>query len=176
MHLTIHDQFKGQTCKYLVLLIVFLFSLIPAAKPALAENLQMVVQDKNNNIGCPPTSPDSLGPFYKARAPLRQSVGKGYKLSGRVVSTKNCSPIPQARIELWMAGPDGDYKDDFRATVISNDAGEYSFESHIPPAYMNRPPHIHIRVTAEGFKDLITQHYPEMNTKKAVFDLILIPD
>jgi protocatechuate 3,4-dioxygenase beta subunit len=103
-------------------------------------------------------------------------VGKGYELSGRVLSTKNCSPILQARVELWMAGPDGDYRDDFRATVIPNGAGKYYFESHNPPAYMNRPPHIHIRVTAEGYKTLITQHYPEVNAKKAEFDLILIPE
>ena len=81
----------------------------------------MVVQQKKYSIGCAPTPPDALGPFYKPKAPLRNSVGKGYALSGIVMSTKDCSPIPRAHIELWMAGPDGDYKDDYRATVIPDE-------------------------------------------------------
>ena len=135
----------------------------------------MVAQNKKYSIGCAPTQPDALGPFYKPKAPLRNSVGKGYELRGRVLSTKDCSPIPQAHIELWMAGPDGDYKDDYRATVIPNEAGEYFFESHSPPSYFHRPPHIHMRVSADGFKTLITQHYPDTNLKKGSLDLVLIP-
>lgn len=136
----------------------------------------MDTQNKKYSIGCRPTLPDALGPFYKPNAPLRQSVGKGYELSGRVLSSKDCSPIPQAHIELWLAGPDGDYKDDYRATVIPNEAGEYIFESHSPPSYSNRPPHIHMRVSAEGFKTLITQHYPEADSMKGKLDLVLIPE
>ena len=136
----------------------------------------MIAQSKKYSIGCPPTPPDALGPFCKPKAPLRNSVGEGYELSGRVLSSKDCAPIKEARIELWMAGPDGEYKDDYRATVLANESGEYRFESHHPPSYLRRPPHIHIRVTARGFKTLITQHYPEKATIKGQFDLVLIPD
>ena len=90
------------------------------------------------------------------------------------MSSMDCSPIPQAQIELWMAGPEGDYKDDYRATVISDESGQYRFESHLPPSYLSRPPHIHMRVTADGFKTLITQHYPEAGSKKGELDLVLI--
>lgn len=136
----------------------------------------MVAQQKKYDIGCAPTPPDSMGPFYKPEAPLRDRVGKGYELRGMVMSTKNCSPIPQARIELWMAGPDGEYKDDYRATVIPNNAGEYFLESHMPPSYFSRPPHIHIRVSADGFKPLVTQHYPQAGSKKGALDLVLTPE
>jgi protocatechuate 3,4-dioxygenase beta subunit len=135
----------------------------------------MITQQKKYSIGCTPTPPDALGPFYKPNAPLRYSVGKGYELSGRVMSTADCSPIPQAHIEFWMAGPDGDYKDDYRATVIPNQEGEYYFESHLPPPYLGRPPHIHMRVSANGFKTLVTQHYPEAGSKTGRLDLVLIP-
>ncbi len=135
----------------------------------------MIGQLKKYGIGCIPTPPGSLGPFYKPNAPLRGRVGSGYQLSGLVLSSKNCAPIPQAHIELWMAGPDGEYKDDYRAVVIANESGEYQFESHFPPSYSQRPPHIHMRVTARGFKTLITQHYPENRSKKGEFDLVLIP-
>ena len=134
----------------------------------------MDAQLKKYSTGCIPTPPDALGPFYKPKAPVRDSVGKGYKLSGKVMSSRDCSPILQARIELWLAGPDGDYKDEYRATVVPNEAGEYQFESHAPPSYLSRPPHIHMRVTAEGFKTLVTQHYPKRRSKSGKFDIVLI--
>ena len=136
----------------------------------------MVAQLKKFSIGCTPTPPDALGPFYKPNAPLRGSVGKGYEMSGRVMSSGDCLPIPRARIELWMAGPGGDYKDDYRATVIPDESGDYRFESHLPPSYAGRPPHIHVRVTADGFKTLVTQHYPEAGASTGEFNLVLIPD
>jgi protocatechuate 3,4-dioxygenase beta subunit len=124
---------------------------------------------------CNPTRPDSLGPFYKPDAPQRISVGSGYRLDGVVRSAATCSPIPGARIELWLAGPDGDYDDDYRATVYASDKGEYRFESHNPPAYYGRPPHIHIRVSAAGFKTLATQHYPSAGSHQGNFNLVLLP-
>ena len=74
----------------------------------------MVAQQKKYSIGCAPTPPDAMGPFYKPNAPVRKHVGKGYELTGAVISTRNCQPIPQAHIEIWMAGPDGEYTDDYR--------------------------------------------------------------
>lgn len=159
-----------------IIFSLFLFSPILLSNSISAENSYMVAQSKKFSIGCTPTPPDAMGPFYKPNAPLRDSVGKGYKLNGRVMSSGDCSPIPQAQIELWMAGPDGDYRDDYRATVKPDRSGEYRFESHRPPSYLNRPPHIHVRVTADGFKTLVTQHYPEAGTKKGEMDLVLISE
>jgi protocatechuate 3,4-dioxygenase beta subunit len=169
-YLPIHKNILPVFLFLLALFSTSLFSIV-----ILAENAYMIGQLKKYGIGCIPTQPDSLGPFYKPNAPLRSSVGRGYQLSGMVLSSKNCSPIPQAQIELWMAGPDGEYKDDYRAVVIANNVGEYQFESHFPPSYSSRRPHIHIRVTARGFKTLITQHYPENGSNRGEFDLVLIP-
>jgi len=136
----------------------------------------MISQSKKYSIGCAPTVPGALGPFYKPKAPLRNSVGKGYELNGTVLSSRDCSPIKHARIELWMAGPDGEYKDDYRATLLANASGEYWLESYPPSSYLRRPPHIHMRVTADGFKTLITQHYPKEGSSSEEFDLVLIAD
>lgn len=155
---------------------LFLLSLTLFSKSIFAENSIMVAEASKYTIGCRPTPPDALGPFYKPGAPLRNSVGKGYELTGKVLSSKDCAPIKEARIELWLAGPDGEYKDDYRATVLPNESGEYGFESHLPPSYLRRPPHIHIRVSADGFNTLSTQHYPEKGSSKAEFDLVLIPN
>jgi protocatechuate 3,4-dioxygenase beta subunit len=174
----ISSKTKSGQSKFLILIFSLTFLLSPTlfSKLILAENSYMIAQSKKYSIGCTPTTPDALGPFYKPKAPLRNSVGKGYELSGMVMSSKDCSPVMQARIELWMAGPDGEYKDDYRATVVANESGEYQFESHPPPSYLRRPPHIHIRVTADGFKTLITQLYPEDGSSSGEFDLVLIPD
>jgi protocatechuate 3,4-dioxygenase beta subunit len=57
---------------------------------------------------CKPTQPDMLGPFYEPGAPVRSSVGSGYVLSGTVLAAEECKPIPNAKIEFWLANPRGD--------------------------------------------------------------------
>ncbi|NIQ38148.1 MAG: intradiol ring-cleavage dioxygenase [Proteobacteria bacterium] len=124
---------------------------------------------------CQPTPPDSLGPFYKPNAPVRSSVGKGYLLRGVVRSSPDCSPIAGARVEFWLTGPDGRYYDEHRATLFSDESGRYQFESNFPPHYAGRPSHIHIRVSAPGYRTLATQHYPVKGETEKSFDLVLIP-
>ena len=125
---------------------------------------------------CEPTPPDAMGPFYQPNAPVRQKVGEGYLLQGVVRSSVNCEPIAQAQIEFWMVGPNGRYDDDHRAKVFSDWSGTYRFESNFPPPYYGRPAHIHIRVSAEGYQALVTQHYPDKGQTQGTFDLVLIPE
>jgi protocatechuate 3,4-dioxygenase beta subunit len=106
---------------------------------------------------------------------MRDSVGEGYILQGVVRSAAGCAPIAGAQIEFWMAGPNGEYTDDYRATQLSGDDGAYHFESHFPPPYSGRPPHIHLKVSAEGYQTLITQHYPKDGDTSASLDLVLVP-
>lgn len=124
---------------------------------------------------CTPTPDDQLGPYYEPGAPVRSSVGKGYVLTGTVKSAGDCTPIPRAQIEFWLTGPDGHYSDDYRATLYSDASGEYRFESNAPKPYFGRPPHIHVKVSSDGFRTLVTQHYPEKNSSRGVFDLVIIP-
>jgi protocatechuate 3,4-dioxygenase beta subunit len=122
---------------------------------------------------CRPTPYDEIGPFYRPDAPVRQAVGQGYRLTGTVLSAKDCRPLPKARIEFWLVNPQGEYDDAHRATVFADRQGRYRFESNRPTDYVGRKPHIHIMVTAEGHEQLITQHYPLENTTESVFDLVL---
>jgi protocatechuate 3,4-dioxygenase beta subunit len=123
---------------------------------------------------CKPTQPDMLGPFYEPGAPVRTSVGRGYVLTGSVLDAAECKPIPNAHIEFWLANPRGDYDDAHRATVIAGERGRYRLESNVPVSYGGRPPHIHVRVTAPGYEELVTQHYPERGQRKANSDLVLV--
>lgn len=124
---------------------------------------------------CKPTESDMMGPFYKPGAPVRASVGKGYILNGVVRSSKDCSPVRDAQIEFWLAGPDGRYDDDHRATVLADEKGAFGFESNYPKPYSGRPPHIHIRVSAKGFVTLVTQHYPENGRTRSTVEIVLMP-
>lgn len=124
---------------------------------------------------CEPTREDGEGPYYKAGAPERSSVGTGHVLSGVVRSFDGCVPIAGARIEFWQVGPNAQYDDDHRATMFSDTSGAYRFESNFPPGYEGRPPHIHIKVAAEGHKPLTTQYYPREGDTVGTFDLVLVP-
>ena len=124
---------------------------------------------------CDPTSPDLLGPFYQPNAPERSQVGTGYLLTGEIKSALTCKSISGAKVELWMAGPDGQYGNEWRATIFSDKDGKYHFSTHFPGHYGGRPPHIHMIISAPGFKELTTQHYPQKGKETATFDIILIP-
>lgn len=142
---------------------------------ALAAALLLAPLNEAQAASCAPTAEDMLGPYYEPGAPVRDRVGTGYVLAGVVRSAKDCAPIPAAMVELWLAGPDGGYDSAYRAVIIAGSAGNYRFESHAPPPYFGRPPHIHLRVSAKGFRTLVTQHYPEKGKKEGVFDLVLVP-
>ena len=148
---------------------------VSSAAIALTVVLFLVAASGESVEKCVPTNPDMLGPFYKPGAPERSSVGKGYVLSGVVKSSADCHHIKGARIEFWLAGPEGEYADNYRATVHSDQDGAYRFGSNFPPAYSGRPPHIHIKVSAEGFRTLVAQHYPAESHTSGIFDLVLMP-
>lgn len=124
---------------------------------------------------CEPTPADFLGPYYKPDAPVRSRIGEGYILVGEVVSATNCAPISNARIEFWLTNPAGLYDDDHRATVFSDGTGQYNFQCNFPPDYSGRPPHIHIRISAEGYKTLATQHYPTRGDSTGKVEIVLVP-
>ena len=170
--------FKVMTKRFILRLIAYMACIIASTGGfdiSGAKTHLLAASADNPETKCQPTPEDYLGPFYKAGAPVRSSVGQGYNLMGRVISSANCAPIPHARIELWLAGPDGTYDDDHRATIFADESGNYKFESNFPPGYSGRPPHIHMRISAEVFKTLVTQHYPTDGQTSGEFDIVLVP-
>jgi catechol 1,2-dioxygenase len=146
----------------------------PSKKNPPTETAESHAAAEDEPANCKPTQPDMLGPFYEPGAPVRTRVGSGYVLSGAVLSAEECKPIPNARIEFWLVNPRGDYDDAHRATVFAGQRGGYRLESNVPVSYGGRPPHIHVRVRASGYEELVTQHYPERGKRKANFDLVLV--
>jgi protocatechuate 3,4-dioxygenase beta subunit len=124
-------------------------------------------------MGCAPTVSDAEGPFYRANAPIRENTGLGLTISGKVRSAGSCTPIPGARVEWWQANREGKYDDEHRGALLTAGDGSYRFETDFPPAYYDRPPHIHVKVFAHGHRTLTTQIYPEEGRKFIPIDLIV---
>lgn len=122
---------------------------------------------------CIPTTADILGPFYRAGAPMRSDLrilgdpGVPFIFRGKITD-EQCNPLHGARVDVWHADNDGVYDNTtpafrYRGVVETDPNGAYSFTSIIPGKYLNgsvyRPVHIHYRITAPGFTELITQLY-----------------
>lgn len=123
---------------------------------------------------CAATRADVVGPYYKPDAPVRSKVGSGHVLQGTVRAAPTCAPIPGARIEFWLTGAGGRYTDDLRATVLADAQGRYRFESSFPVRYADAQPHIHIKVSAKGYRTVVTRYFPQARQHGGAFDLVLV--
>ncbi len=132
---------------------------------------------KDHFIGDSPTTTDILGPYYRPGAPFRKNLnppdftGEVLHLSGTIFRENGKSPMNNCLIEIWQCKEDGIYdnvSDDYlyRGSQRVSKDGKYYFVTTIPIPYPNdenlsifRPAHIHMRISAEGQQDLITQIY-----------------
>ena len=123
-------------------------------------------------LNCEPTTTDILGPFFSEGAPETNSIipedyeGDRLFLSGRLSSTDCDKIISNAVMDFWQANENGDYDNlgfNFRGKIITDENGNYNLETIIPGKYLNgsqyRPSHIHLKVQAEGYDELVTQIY-----------------
>lgn len=97
--------------------------------------------------------------------------GTKIKVNGYVYAGTKNAPVPNAKIELWQTddkgsyhpnanGPANKYREDqlaLRGYVVSNDEGYYEFISIYPGFYEGRARHIHAKISADGYRDTITQ-------------------
>jgi TolB protein len=140
----------------------------PPAAPVAAAN--------PTEAACGPTTAEIPGPNYVWNAPARASVGQGHVLSGTVRSGAGCAPIAGAKLEFWLASPDGQYDEEHRATVSADAEGAYRFESNFPGSYPERPlPHIHLFVSAPGHRSVTTEYHPPSGETAGTFDIVLAP-
>ena len=121
------------------------------------------------------TTDDILGPFFvengpntNVLAPEKEGVARLY-ITGTVYAKDCTTPIPNALIEVWQADFDGEYDDNnYRASIYSDQNGNYSFETIQPGKYLNgteyRPSHIHFKITHLDNPSLVTQLYFEGDT------------
>lgn len=133
--------------------------------------------DGNHFAGDTSTTTDILGPFYRPGAPLRTNLnptnftGETLHLAGTIFREDGKTPMNDCLIEIWQCQQDGLYdnvSDDYvyRGSQRVTTDGKYHFITTIPIPYPSdenpsifRPAHIHMRISAIGQQDLITQVY-----------------
>ncbi|ORY69825.1 Intradiol ring-cleavage dioxygenase [Pseudomassariella vexata] len=153
------------------------------------------------------TTPSAvLGPFHRASAPVLSNgssiihaspTSPWYKsasdllthISGRVISSTSGTPISNASIDVWEAGPNGMYEQqdedqpdmNLRGRFETDSEGRYAMVCLRPTAYPipydgpagkllqmldrhpYRPAHIHFIVSAKGHRTLTTQVFDRMD-------------
>ena len=126
--------------------------------------------------GCAPTGQGpSIGGYPDPDPPVRSVVGQGHVLTGMVRSSAGCAPVAGAKLVFWLAGPNGDYDDDHTATVFADSTGAYRFESNYPAFYGAGGPHIHLSISAPGYRRVETELFPYCGQTEGVFEPILAP-
>ncbi len=125
---------------------------------------------------CRPTPADVEGPFYVPGAPVRTSTGSGLVIRGRLLGTPGCRPLAEGRIEWWQTDGRGRYDDFHRGSQNTGPDGSYRFETDFPGVYPGRPPHIHFKANAPGYRSLTTQLYLRGGEAEVEFDIVLVPD
>lgn len=159
-----------------VLLFLLLLSLssacAPAAvTPALPTNTSVptVITTPSSQVrSCKPTLDDGVSPSYVANTPERTIVGHGHILTGVVLSSVDCQPIAHAKLEFWTEEEGLGHPDSSRATFFTDEQGRYRFEC-------NSPEHIHMRISADGYKTIGVNSYHPNGAEEGTLDIVLEP-
>lgn len=119
-----------------------------------------------------PTSTDILGPFFRAKAPIRHDLSYGNDhqgmpliVKGKIFGSDCTTPLSGVELDVWHCDHEQNYdmaSDEFRcrAKIITDKNGHYWYKTFIPPPYAQRPKHIHYLIHKyEGHQKLVTQLY-----------------
>jgi protocatechuate 3,4-dioxygenase beta subunit len=131
--------------------------------------------DGQKYVGTDPTTTDILGPFYRPGAPFKANLiqqgtkGETLHFSGIVIGKDGKTPVKEALVEIWHCDETGTYDNTsdnyvYRASAKTSADGKYHFTTIMPVPYaagqtLVRPAHIHMRISAKGVQDLVTQIY-----------------
>ena len=118
---------------------------------------------------CQPTLDDGVSPSYVPDTPERTVVGSGHIVTGVVLSSVDCQPIPHAKLEFWPEEEGLGHPDTSRATFFTDENGFYRFECNLSE-------HIHMRISAPGYKTIGVNSYHPDGAAEGVFDIVLVPE
>ena len=77
-------------------------------------------------------------------------TGPRMNIRGRVTSLDG-TPLAGINISIRQANGDGDYTEQYRATLTTDDKGRYQFGSAVPGNYMGAK-HVHVTVYQDGWE------------------------
>ncbi|HKP18427.1 MAG TPA: hypothetical protein VJT84_08105 [Gaiellaceae bacterium] len=124
---------------------------------------------------CRPTASQGPGPFERNRAaaPFRSRIGRGHVLIGRVLRYPDCAPLRNATVELWQESPNGQYDQRGHARVRTDKTGTFRFEGPVPPGEFGRSPHIHLRVTAGPYDEVVLTYFIRSGERQGRLTVVL---
>jgi len=125
---------------------------------------------------CAVTPSETAGPFPSLTDLMRSDIREGKSgatlaLTITVVnSSNNCSPVPNANVEIWQCDAAGNYSQYgsqtaqtyLRGIQTTNGDGQVTFTTVYPGWYQGRATHIHVEVVRNGVSSKVTQiAFPE---------------
>jgi catechol 1,2-dioxygenase len=151
----------------------------------------------------PAQTPNYLeGAPFRAKLSPPHAEGQVLVVTGRVTDKTTGEGVANAVLDAFQADAKGHYDTEgfeYRARVLTDEQGRFEFETIVPSNY-GPAPHIHFRITADGYGERRTDMYfrdeehpeggrPELTPKlvervakngkaylEATFDVTLVPD
>jgi protocatechuate 3,4-dioxygenase beta subunit len=132
-----------------------------------------VSQREDGTRAVTPTPSNTLGPFYKAGAPRRESLIEAgtsstpLLVAGRIINTDGRA-LADAGVEVFHSDTSGEYDlrgFRYRGEIPVGAGGRYVYETVVPGSYGGRAQHIHYVISAPGHRRLVTQLYFENDPK-----------
>lgn len=113
---------------------------------------------------------------YSPNAPLVESLGKGFKISGKVLKAETGTPLSGVRIQIWAATTIGGEREPRNhGSVLTQNDGSYQLEmEQIVPNFGQ--PHAHLAYDDDDFKTVFLR--PVMSSAKDTsldVDFVLAP-
>lgn len=123
---------------------------------------------------CVLTPSETEGPYYLNLNLVRSDITEGFpgvktRLNLHVVDANDCSPLSNARVDVWHNNAPGAYsgfanqgtqgQTFLRGVQFTDGTGTAIFDTIYPGWYQGRTTHIHIKVQPSGGSVLTTQMY-----------------
>lgn len=141
--------------------------------PLVAENIGLAALSP---VACAPTVSTVGTPASPPPATVQPGESGRLALRGTVRSSAGCAPIPGALVEIWLAGPSGEYDDSNHTSQMAGADGLYQFDCAIAADAAGRWQPIHLRISARGYTPLVTEYMPASAQPDGVLNLVLKPE
>jgi len=108
---------------------------------------------------------------YIPDAPERDSLGSGFVITGLVRSADGCDPLPDVRVQVWLATETGGEQDN-RASVRTDAEGRYRIET-APTIPQFGEPNIHVGYDGGDYGEVFIRRVVDLDDERAVVGLTL---
>jgi hypothetical protein len=108
---------------------------------------------------------------YLPDAPVRDRLGSGFTITGRVRAAAGCAPLEGVRVQVWLATSTGSERDN-RASVLTGADGRYRIETD-PTIPQFGEPNIHVGYAGGAFREVFIRRVVDLDDERAVVDLTL---